>query len=63
MLVQITSGYFCAGIVLEGHRAARAAPIVAYMLGWQADRVRAYCAMKRWKAIIVSPQVRPISVA
>lgn len=54
MLVQITSSYFCAGIVLEDDVCTEAAPILKYMRGWGRLRIRDYCRSKGWKAVIVS---------
>lgn len=46
---------FAAGIVLWDDRVVEAAPIVGYMAKgkWTRDRVRAYCAEKGWKIIVV----------
>jgi hypothetical protein len=58
ILVQITAPHFCAGIVLtfkngSGWRVTETAPIVRYMKGWLAWRVKAYVARKGWKAVRV----------
>lgn len=45
ILYQITSDYFCAGVVVED-RVTVTAPILHYMLGWTLDRVKAYCFKK-----------------
>jgi len=47
-LVQISSSYFTAGIILEGKKVVKAAPILKYMLGWTLSRVLSYCKYKRW---------------
>lgn len=44
MLLRITAPHFCAGIA-----DARYAPILAYMRGWTAGRIRGYCAKKGWR--------------
>ena len=49
VLVRITAPHFCAGVVVR----ERAAPIVKYMTGWSADRIRAYCHNKRWRCEVV----------
>lgn len=51
-LVRILAPHFVCGLETDGH-VRRTAPIVAYMLGWPDDRVRAYVARKGWKATIV----------
>lgn len=43
MLIQITSNYFCAGI-LNGEPA----PILAYMRGWPLDQIARFCKAKGW---------------
>jgi hypothetical protein len=47
-LIRITAPYFCAGVILQGGRVARFAPILHYMRGWSADRVEAYAGRKGW---------------
>ena len=55
-MMQITAPHFCAGLVLaaditddtDNIRVVRTAPILKYMTGWTQQRVRAYCASKRW---------------
>ena len=54
MLVQITSSYFCAGIILEDEVCIRAAPIVKYMKGWDKVKIRNYCKYKNWIAKIIN---------
>jgi hypothetical protein len=49
MLIRIDSGYFVAGVVLEGAYVVRAAPIVKYMMGWTKERVVSYSHRKKWK--------------
>ena len=53
MLVQITSSYFCAGIILENGICIEAAPIVKYMKGWDRPKIRDYCKYKKWSAKII----------
>lgn len=38
------------GVVIEEGRCVLAAPIVRYMIGWDEERIRAYCARKAWDA-------------
>lgn len=47
--MQLTAPTFCAGLVLNGTIVIRAAPIIAYMIGWQAARVRLYVERRGWK--------------
>jgi hypothetical protein len=48
MLVRIVTDYFVAGVVLENNRVRYTAPIVKYMQGWNAGRVRSYAKSKGW---------------
>lgn len=50
VLAQITAGHFVAGILIIRGRVADAAPIVKYMLGWHANKVKAFCDRKGWQA-------------
>lgn len=53
-LLQISSGYFCAGIVVSQFGVViRAAPILRYMLGWNSKRVHKYCHVKDWHISVV----------
>jgi len=52
-LAVIVAPHFYCGIVLREDRVIEAAPIVRYMRGWSRDRVREYCAGKRWKVSVV----------
>jgi hypothetical protein len=58
LLIQITAPHFCAGLVLSrvygGWTVTAAAPLVRYMLGWSADRVKSYVTLKGWKAVRAS---------
>jgi hypothetical protein len=53
-LLQITSNYFCAGVVVQDGAVTRAAPILKYMRGWTIKRVRTYCKIKDWDCQPVS---------
>ena len=53
ILACIDAPHFFAGIVLRKERVTEAADIVRYMKGWPRDRVREYCARKKWKITIV----------
>lgn len=46
---RIEAKHFCAGGELEGAVVTRAAPIIAYMIGWDAHKVRRYCDRKNWR--------------
>ncbi len=45
MMLQITSPYFCAGVIIK----EKTAPILKYMLDWNENRIRFYCSQKNWK--------------
>ncbi|HYN39199.1 MAG TPA: hypothetical protein VES39_08100 [Rhodospirillales bacterium] len=52
ILGRITAPHFVAGLEAgeePPHVVRRAAPIIAYMLGWTAERVADYCSRKRWQ--------------
>jgi len=53
MLIQITSTYFCCGVVFNNERIIRCAPIVKYMLDWNAERFYDYCIAKHWELAII----------
>lgn len=53
MLAQITSSYFCVGIVPVNDRVTEAAPIVWWMVGKTRDQVRAHCVAKGWTVLVV----------
>ena len=53
-MILIDAPHFCAAVVLTAGRVSRAAPILAYMTGWTADRVLSYARRKRWQT-----EVRP----
>lgn len=48
LLLVITAPHFVAGICMEGDVAVRSAPILKYMLGWDALRIKTYVAKKGW---------------
>jgi hypothetical protein len=48
-VVQITSAYFCAAIVVSNGKVIDAAPILKYMIGWSFTKVEQYAAVKRWE--------------
>lgn len=60
-LASIDAPHFNAGIVLWDDKVVEAAPIVGYMkkAKWTRDRVRAYCAEKKWKVSVVYQMERP----
>lgn len=53
MLAQIKANHFTAGIELTSEKVTNVAPIVAYMIGWDRERVRSYCKLKGWEISIV----------
>lgn len=48
-LVRIVAPHFVAGIEASSGRVVNAAPILRYMIGWDARRVADYCARKAWE--------------
>ncbi len=44
-LIHIDAPHFCAALVPAG----QCAPIIVYMRHWSIERIRAYCAKKRWR--------------
>lgn len=55
-LVQITSRYFTASVLVAADgKVADAAPILAYMKGWQLSDVKTYAMFKGWGIEIVVP--------
>jgi hypothetical protein len=53
-LIQITSNYFCAGIVALNGRVIVTAPILKYMKGWDGMQVRNYCSHRGWSWTVSS---------
>lgn len=50
-IVIVVAPHFVAGLLVDDHdRVMQAAPILAYMRGWEGDRVRAYVKGKGWRA-------------
>lgn len=47
-LVRITAPHFVAAIEARDGRVTRAAPILAYMIGWDAQRVAGYVVGRGW---------------
>lgn len=52
-LIRVVAPHFVAGFETDGV-VRRAAPILAYMVGWPDQRAREYFAKKKWKASIVA---------
>lgn len=60
VLATVDAPHFYAGIVLRGAVVAEAAPILRYMIGWDARRVKAYCDRKGWTvARVATASPRP----
>ena len=55
-LAQITSPFFTAGFTYDAKadRVTDAAPIIAFMRRWNAQRVRDYCRVRGWSVAIVA---------
>jgi hypothetical protein len=47
-LYQITSSYFCAGIIVNDGVIVQAAPILKWSIGHTFEYFRAYCRTKYW---------------
>jgi len=47
-LAKVNAPHFCAGLEIHDVMVYNAAPILKYMIGWTADRVRRYCQSKGW---------------
>ena len=54
-IVQVDSGYFCAGIFLVNYKIVDAAPVLRWAIGKHIDWFEQYAAKKRWKLTIVPP--------
>jgi hypothetical protein len=54
-LVQIDSGYFCAGLVFDKNHIISIAPVIGYMKknDWTLTQVQQYCIKKKWKLIFI----------
>lgn len=61
-LVRIAAPHLVAGIVVKGDRVILAAPILRYMTGWSADRVRSFVRGKGWSATVVREPNHPAVV-
>jgi len=48
-LYQVTSDYFCAGLVTENNIVIKAAPIIAWMVGKILNNILPYIEKKQWK--------------
>lgn len=48
MMARVEAPHFVAGIVLSGTTVTEAAPIVRYMVGWDARAVATYVRHKGW---------------
>jgi hypothetical protein len=48
-LIRISAPHFVCGVVAEAGRIVTAAPIVAYMIGWNGRKFADYCKEKKWK--------------
>lgn len=48
ILFQITADHFCAGGEIRNRKVVITAPIIKYMIGWDAEKVYKYCMKKRW---------------
>lgn len=53
-LVRVVAPHFVAGLVVDDDHVILAAPILRYMVGWPADKVRAKLAEMGWQASKVS---------
>lgn len=46
-LLIISAPHYVAGLIYK----ERAAPIIQYMIDWDIEKIRAYCAKKNWKVM------------
>jgi len=53
-LYQITTSYFCCGIVIEGGFVTEAAPIMNWSVGKSKDEIREWLKKKKAKVVLVS---------
>lgn len=58
LLAVIDAPHFYAGVVLWDGKVTEAANIVKYMRGWDRNRVREFCAAKKWKISVVYETAR-----
>jgi hypothetical protein len=54
-LLTIDAPHFYCGVLRNNDRVIRAAPIVRYLLGWNADRLKRYCAKRGWRIETATP--------
>lgn len=47
-LIRITSSYFCCGVIAKNGKITETAPIVKYMIGWDAQKFVNYCKSKNF---------------
>jgi hypothetical protein len=52
-LVRVVAPHFVAGLIVEGDRCVRAAPILRWAVGKRAAELRAAFARKGWRASVV----------
>ena len=48
-MIRILGADLVAGLIVEGTRISRAAPVIRYMTGWTVREVSICCARKKWK--------------
>lgn len=48
ILFQINAPHFCAGGEIQNRIVVNAAPIIKYMIGWDAERTLNFCTRKNW---------------
>ncbi len=51
-LVRVAAPHFVAGLVMDGDKCIRAAPILSWAVGKGRNELRAYFARKGWKATV-----------
>ena len=54
MLFQVTAPHFCAGLVVDGDRVVRAAPILRWTVGKNRAYLREYFTRKGWRVEFVT---------
>ncbi len=53
-LLAIDAPHFFCGVVLREDRVVQTAPIVRYMLAWQAQHLKRYCHERGWRVEVIT---------
>ena len=52
LMLRIEAPHFVAAAIARDQKIVRAAPIIAYMIGWTLDRADQYAKSKGWKTAL-----------